>query len=128
MAKTPTETLTEYVRAFESLDPAAFVPYYNLPCMLITPAGLTAVADAATRQALAGQLVNQARQQGYKRTEFLGPVACQMLSPSLALLSGVFRRLNSSDEVILDLGFSYLMNKSDEGWKIAVAALYQHQP
>jgi hypothetical protein len=124
MANTPTETLTEYVRAFESLDPNAFVPYYNLPCMLITPAGITAVADPATRQALATQLVTQARQHGYKRTEFLGPVDCRMLSPTLALLSGVFRRLNSSDQVILDLGFSYLMNKSDEGWKIVVAALY----
>ena len=124
MASTPGEMLTEYVRAFETLDPTAFVPYYNLPCMFITPTRLMAVPDAATAQALASELVAQARKQGYTRTEFLGPLDCRMLSANLAMLSGVFRRFNSTDQVILEFGFTYILNKDDKGWRIAVVAAY----
>ena len=105
MASTPADTLMEYVRAFETLDPAVFVPYYNVPCLFMTPAGLRAVADAAAAHALASELVAKARQYGFKRTESLGPLDCKMLSANLAVLSGVFRRLNSTDQVIMDLGF-----------------------
>lgn len=125
MANTPTETLVEYVRAFESLDTAAFVPYYNIPCLFMTPVGVTAVTNATEAQAVASHLVTQARQQDYKRTEFLGPIDCRMLSPILAVLSGVFRRLNTADQVILEFGFMYVMQQGDTAWKIAFVAAYE---
>jgi len=124
MAANPTEILTEYVRAFETLDPQNFASYYNLPCIFITPAGATAATDAATVQALAENLVTQARRYGFKRTEVVGPLDCQMLSGSLAMLSGVFRRFGSTDQVILDLGFTYVMQRVDDRWKIVVVAAY----
>jgi len=125
---TPVDTLTEYVRAFETLDPAAVLPYYNVPCMFITRGGVSEVADAAVAHTLATDLVAKAHQYGYKRTEFLGPVDCKMLSPTVAVLRVRFRRLNSADRVILDLGFMYVMHKGDEGWKIAVVTAYEHTP
>ena len=91
MAANPTETL----------DPQNFVSYYNLPCIFITPAGTTAATDAAAVQALADALVTKARQYGFKRTECVGPLDCRMLSDTLAVLSGVLRRFDSSDQLIL---------------------------
>ena len=124
MATNPTETLGEYLRAFETLDPQSFASYYNLPCIFITPAGATAAADAAAVQALADKLVAGARQYGFKRTEIVGPLGCQMLSDTLASLSGVFRRFDSSDRVILEMGSTYVMQRVDDRWKIVVVMAY----
>ena len=124
MATDPKQTLNEYVRAFETLDPRNFASYYNLPCIFITPGGVTAVTDEAALETLAENLVTQARRYGYKRMEFLGPLDCQMLSDTLAVLSAVSRRFDTTDQVILDLGLTYLMQRVDDRWKIVVVAAY----
>ena len=124
MAASPTETLDEYLRAFETLDPQGFASFYNLPCMFITPAGATAVTDAAAVQALAEKLVTGARQYGFKRTEVVGVLECQMLSDTLAALGGVFRRFDSSDRVVLEMGSTYVMQRVDDRWKIVVVMAY----
>ena len=124
MTSSPTETLDEYVRAFETLDPQNFASYYNLPCIFITPAGATAATDAAAVQALAERLVTGARQYGFKRTEVVGPLECQMLSDTLAALGGVFRRFDSSDRVVVEMGSTYVMQWVDDRWKIVVVMAY----
>jgi hypothetical protein len=120
----PTEALNGYVRAFETLDPQNFASYYNRPCIFINPGGITAATDAGAVQALAESIVAQARRYDFKRTEVVGPLDCQMLPGTLAMLSGVFRRFDSADHVILDSGFTYVMQSVDDRWKIVVAAAY----
>src|SRR5262245_28983049 len=124
MSTDPIESLKEYVRAFETLDPQNFASYYNLPCIFITPGGITTATDAAAVKALTENILTQARKYGFKRTEFVGPVDCQMLSDTLAVLSGVVRRFDSTDQVIFDLGFLYIMQRIDDRWKIVVAVAY----
>jgi hypothetical protein len=124
MAANPLETLKEYLLAFATLDPAVFASYYNLPVIFIAPTGVAAATDGATARQLAESFAAQLRQQRYKRTEFLGSVDCQMLSSTQALLNGIFRRIDSTDQVISDLGFTYLMHKTDDRWKIAVLTTY----
>lgn len=34
---TPEETFTKYLKAFETLEPSKFTPYYHSPFMLVTP-------------------------------------------------------------------------------------------
>lgn len=120
MAASPTETLNEYVRAFETLDPKHFVSYYNLRCIFITLAATTAATDAAAVRALADVLVRTARQYSFKSTEFVSPLDCRMLSDTWAVLSGLFRRFDSSDQVILELGFAYVMQlpTTDGRWSL----------
>ena len=124
MAAGPTETLGEYLRAFETLDPERFASFYNVPCIFITPAGATAATDAAAVQALADKLVTGARQYGFTRTEVVGAPECQMLSDTLAALSGVFRRFDSSDRLVLEMGSTYVMQRADERWKIVALMAY----
>lgn len=118
------ETLDAYVRAFETLDPDQFLPYYHLPCQFITPAGVIPVTDTAMLQLLAAQFVQQARDQGYVRTETVGPVASRTLSGNLASLAGTFRRLDKDGAEIIRFGFTYLLREAGGDWRITVAAIH----
>ena len=116
----PEVTLEAYVRAFESLDPDAIVPFYRLPCMFIAATDVTIVLDAAVARGVAAKLIEHARSQDYRRTEILN-LEVKTLAERLASLSGVFARCNSSGEEISRFGFVYTMLRADTGWQIVVA-------
>ena len=116
----PETTLAAYLRAFESLDPDAIVPFYRLPCMFIAATGVTIVPDAAGARGVASKLIEHARSQDYRRTEILN-LEVRMLAEQLASLSGLFARFNSSEEEISRFGFAYTMLRADTGWQIVVA-------
>lgn len=123
MSTSPEETLAAYMRAFETLDPARFLLFYDQPWLVITPVGVTAVTDAATADVVASRFVQQARQQDYKHTTVSG-LECRTLAAGLASLSGVFHRFNSGEEEIVRFGFTYLLRESGSGWKITVLSVY----
>ena len=121
---TPQETLSAYMHAFETLDPARFLPFFNLPCLFISPAGTFAATDPASAGAIASQVVQQARQQDYKRGEFSGQLESRVLGTGLVLLSGVVRRFNSKDQEVARLACSYMLRDSGKEWKIVAVSLY----
>ena len=116
----PELTLEAYVRAFESLDADAIVPFYHLPCMFIAATGVTVVPDAAVAHGVASKLIEHARNQDYRRSEILD-LEVKTLAERLSSLSGVFARFNSSGEEIGRFGFAYTMLRADTGWRIVVA-------
>jgi len=118
--KKPEEILDAYVRAFESLDADAVVPFYHLPCMFIAPTGVTLVLDAEVARGVAAKLIEHARSQDYRRTEILD-LEVRMLADRLASLSGVFARFNSKGQEISRFGFAYTMYGVETGWKIVCA-------
>lgn len=118
------ETLGAYVRAFESLDPEAVVSFYRLPCMFITPAGVTLVADAPTARGVASTLIEHARSQDYRRTQIL-KLDVRMHGERLASLSGTFARFNSARAEIGRFGFVYIMQRDGNGWHIVVAIAHE---
>ena len=119
----PEETLVAYVRAFESLDPDAVALFYHQPCLFIAPGHVTPIADTEGVRHLVAQLIDQARNQGYRRTEILD-LEVRPLAESLASLSGVFVRYDSRREEIGRFGFSYTLQHDGQGWKIVVAVAY----
>lgn len=123
MNDNPEEALRTYVKAFESLDPDAVVSFYHLPCMFITPMGVTLVSDADAARGVASKLLDHARSQDYRRTEFLA-LDVEMLGQRLALLSGTFARFNSKGEEISRFGFAYTMHRDGAGWRIVVAVAH----
>lgn len=103
------------MRAFETLDPAEFLPYYNLPCLIITPTGTFAATDPASAGAIASQFVQQARQQDFKRNEIVGQLESRAFGAGLVLLSGVLRRFNSKEQEVMRFGCSYMLRDSGKG-------------
>jgi len=111
-----------YMRAFETLDPEAALPFYHLPSMFIAPQGVFAVPDANTARTLLSQFMGQLRSQSYHRTEVVG-LTVRKLSSGLASCAGTFVRFNTGGEEITRLGFTYTMRNAGS-WKIIVAVLH----
>jgi len=123
MTDSPESAFQAYIRAFETLDPEAALPFYHLPCMFIAPQGVFAAPDTNTARALLSQVMEQLRSQSYRRTEVVG-LTVRQLSPDLASCAGTFVRFNTSGEEITRLGFTYTM-RSAGSWKIVVAVVHE---
>lgn len=119
----PEEILRAYLRAFETLDPGALVPFYHLPCMFITSQGVVVVSDAAAALGLATALVQQARAQGYRRSE-MPTLEISRLGPGLASASGTFVRLDAAGAELMRFGFTYLLRAEADRWQFVVAAAH----
>jgi hypothetical protein len=123
MADSPESALHAYIRALETLDPEAALPFYHLPGMIIAPQGVFAVSDTNTARALLSQFMGQLRSQSYRRTEVVG-LTVRKLSPDLAACAGTFVRFNTGGEEIARVGFTYTLRYSGS-WKIIVAVVHE---
>ena len=122
MTDSPESAFHAYIRAFETLNPDAALPFYHLPGMFIAPQGVFAVSDTNTARALLSQVMGQLRSQSYRRTEVVG-LTVRMLSPDLASCAGTFVRINTGGQEIARLGFTYTMRHADS-WKIIVGLVH----
>lgn len=123
MPGTPIEMLAAYVRAFETLNAEAVVPFYDLPCTFVRPDGAWVVQDEAAALVLVNHLVEHARSQGYHRTD-ISRLAVRTLAANLAELEGVFVRYDAAQEEIARFGFTYIARRGDRGWRIVVAVAH----
>jgi hypothetical protein len=123
MTDSPESAFHAYIRAFETLDPEAALPFYHLPGMFIAPQRVFAVPDTNTARTLLSQFMGQLRSQSYRRTEVVG-LTVRNLSPDLASCAGTFVRFNASGEEIARVGFTYTMRNAGS-WKIIVAAVHE---
>ena len=112
-----------YVRALETLDPNAALPFYHVPGIIIAAQGVFPVSDTDTARALLSQFMTQLRSQSYRRTEVVD-LTVRQLSPVLASCAGTFVRFNTAGEEIARLGFTYTMRHSDS-WKIVTAIVHE---
>jgi hypothetical protein len=123
MSDSPESAFHAYLRAFETLNPKAALPFYHVPATIIAPQGVFTAADTDAAQALLSQFMKQLQSKSYRRTEVLG-LEVRKLSPDLASCSGTFVRLNVHEMEIARAGFIYIM-RNTESWKIVVAVLHQ---
>ena len=117
--------LTHYYRDFSSLDIQAILPYFHEPSLIIGPQGVFA---APTRSVLATALVpvlEGLRGRGYGRSE-LSVRQLKPLSPATILVMGVALRFKVDGQELERAGVTYLLQKVDQQWKIAV--LVTHDP
>jgi uncharacterized NTF2-like protein DUF6841 len=119
----PESAFHAYVRAFETLDPEAALPFYDVPGMFITEQGIFPISDTDTARALLSQFMAQLRSQSYRRTEVVD-LTTRQLSRVLASCAGTFVRFNTANEEIARLGFTYTMRHSDS-WKIVTAIVHE---
>ncbi len=119
----PLESIRAYFRAFATLEPAAVVPYYHQPTLLLSPPALTVLATAEQIEGVFIQLMTDLRRRGYARTEFASLVE-RRLSATLALVSAVAAWQKADGTELRRFGITYTLVRSDDAWKIAVAAVH----
>jgi hypothetical protein len=116
-------TLTDYYRAFSTLEVQAVLPYFHEPSLLMSPQG---VFTAPTLAALAGVFtpaMEGLRTRGFGRSE-LSVGFSELLSSSATLVTGVALRYRSNGQELERVGVTYILHKAESGWKIAVIILH----
>jgi ketosteroid isomerase-like protein len=121
------ETYGDYFRAFQSLEVDRVLPYYHLPCLFVSPLGVSLVIAAQDGQALLGGMMKGLAARGYAWSEWADLVV-KRLSDDLALLSTRVRRLKADGQALETFGATYTFRKTEGGWKIVVLLVHDAMP
>lgn len=116
------EAIHEYYNVFSTLDLSAITSCYCEPCMSISPQGLFSAANRAALVNAFAPVIEGLKAKGYGRSEFVEPQVT-MLTETAALVRGVAVRYAAAGPEIERLQISYLMHRSQAGWKIAMMVL-----
>jgi hypothetical protein len=116
---TALETLFEYYKAFSTLDVDAIASYYCEPSMTIAPQGVLSPASRGIFAQSLAPMVQTLRARGYGRSEFVNPHVTA-LGETDALIRGVAVRYTAAGPELERVSLSYLMHRTEAGWKIAV--------
>jgi hypothetical protein len=120
-------TLTDYYRAFSTLEVQAVWPYFHQPSMLIGPQGVFAVPTLAALATVFSPMMEGLRSREFGRTE-LSVGYAKSLSASATLVTGIAVRYRRNGQELERAGVTYVLHKAEAEWKIAVIVLHDaHQ-
>ena len=118
-----TRVLTDYYNAFSTLDVQAILPYYHEPSLLIAPGGVAAMPTHAALAATFTPAMEGLRARGYAGSE-LSMLHVKGLSGTTTLASGIAIRYKADGQELERAGVTYLLHKTDRGWKIAALVVH----
>jgi hypothetical protein len=118
-----TKFLSDYYAAFSTLNIAAILPYFHEPALLVGPLGVIPLPTPAALVPVFGPAMENLRRRQYGRSEWkLRELS--LLSAASALAIGVAVRLKTDGQELERVGITYLLHKTDGGWKFAVVVLH----
>jgi ketosteroid isomerase-like protein len=118
-----TQTYTDYFRAFQTLNPDAVVPYYHVPFLAISPQGVAVMTTTEEVRALFATMLNALRARDYARSEW-EDLQVKPLSAQTALVSARVLRYATGGRELERFGATYVLRKTDAGWKIVVITVH----
>ena len=117
------QVIADYYRDFSTLNIQAILPYFSEPSLLVGPQGVIPIPDRNALVAVFGPVMEDLRGRGYDRSEFeVGYV--KLLSSSAALISGVAVRYKTDGQQLERVGVTYVLHKTERGWKFATVILH----
>lgn len=117
------ERLEEYYRAFSTLNIREILPFLHEPALVIGPLGVFPLATASAIEPIFGPVMENLRARGYARSELESP-GTRMLGAQSASVTGIAVRYGAGGAEMERAGITYLMRKTEDGWKIAVMVLH----
>ena len=120
--QSPLEALREYYAAFSTLDLPTITSYFNEPCLSIGSHGVFAVPSRGGLAAAIAPMVAELQAKGYGRSEFIDPDVTPLTEDDV-LIRGVAVRYTTAGPELERVRLSYLLHRSDAGWKIAVLVM-----
>jgi ketosteroid isomerase-like protein len=115
--------LADYYAAFSTLDIQAVLPYFHEPSMLIGPQGMFAAPTYAVLTTAFTTAMEGLRARGFGRSE-LSVRNVQSLSATTTLVTGVAVRYKADGQELERVGVTYVLQKVDTHWKIAVLIVH----
>jgi hypothetical protein len=99
------------------------LPYLDQPALLVGPQGVIALPTPSAIEPIFGPVMESLRTRGYARSE-LGSLEIRILSAQAALSTGIAIRYRTDGTELENAGITYLLRKSDDGWKIVAMVLH----
>jgi hypothetical protein len=121
------QVIADYYRDFSTLNVQAILPYFHEPSLLVGPQGVIPIPDGAALVAVFGPVMEGLRARGYGRSE-LEPGYVKSLSSSAALIGGVAVRYKFDGQQLDRVGVTYVLHKTESGWKFATVILHNPDP
>jgi ketosteroid isomerase-like protein len=119
------QAFKDYVAAVASLDAQRVAPHYHEPLMVVAAAGARALATRADIEAWLGPVFAGLRKRGYARSDW-SEFHSKLLSNGVAVVSTQTVRYKTDGQELEKVGFTYILRKTNDGWKVAV--LIGHHP
>lgn len=120
---TVTEILHRYYRDFSSLDPEAIAPYFHEPCMFITQDRVNAATSLNDLKEGFKIAADGLRARGYTRSE-LTELRVKKMTAVTVFATGIAVRYKGERDVLERVGVTYLLQKVEDEWKIAVTVIH----
>ena len=117
------QVLTDYYRAFSTLDAEAVKPYFHEPWQLVSPAGVVPTPTRAALAALFQPAMEALRARGFAKSELIN-LHLKRLSAATVIAGGVAVRRKTDGEELERAGVVYLMQKTNAGWQIATIVIH----
>jgi hypothetical protein len=117
------QVMADYYRDFSTLNVQAILRYFNEPALLVDPQRVIPIPDHTTLVAVFGPVMEDLRTKGYGRSEFEASYV-KSLSASTVLTGGVAVRYKTDGEQLERVGITYLLHKTESGWKFATVILH----
>ena len=116
-------TYDEYFQVFQTLRPEAVATFYHVPCMALSPQGVVVMTTTEEVRALFRTMRTTLQERRYGRSEYRG-LQVKLLSDQTALVSTRVVRYATDGKELEQFGATYILRKTDDGWKIAVITIH----
>ena len=111
------KVLGGYYDAFGRDSAAASASFYGEPTLIIRPNDVVLLTTRADVEAFFDKFVAGLKSSGYSHSK-LGDHRVKLLNSTTALYSTVVIRMKTDGTEMQRLGFTYLLHKSNAGWRI----------
>ena len=117
------QVLTDYYRAFSTLDAEAVKPYFHEPSQLVSPAGVGTTPTRAAVTTLFQPVMDALRARGFAKSE-LTDLRLKRLSAASVIAGGVAVRRKTDGQELERAGVVYLLQNTNAGWQIATIVIH----
>jgi uncharacterized NTF2-like protein DUF6841 len=118
-----TRVMHDYFEAYSRGDMAAVMKIISVPFMISGPKGFTSYTTADDTLNMYAKFRDAAVKQGYAKTEWID-LGVKLLGATYAIAAGTYVRYKTDGRELNRSGGTYLLNKIDGVWKIAVNVGY----
>jgi ketosteroid isomerase-like protein len=115
--------LTDYYKAFSTLDAHAVGPYFHEPSQLVSAAGVVPMPTRAAVAAVFKPLMEGLRARGFGKSELID-LRLKQLSATTVIAGGVAIRSQTDGRELERAGVVYLLQKTDAGWQFATVVIH----
>ena len=120
---TVTEFLNRYYSTFSTLNVESIAPFFHEPCLFVSPQAVTTAPNHDVVKEVFKWIAKDLLSKGYGHSE-LTQLNVERMSATTTLGTGVAVRFTVDGRELERVGVTYILQKSDNGWTIAVTVIH----